>query len=220
MTPHADDVKRRVGRPPGPAPDPAVRRAELLAAAERVVRERGPDVGMDDIAAEVGLTKPAVYRWLGDKGQLTAALGEVVAARLVEQLADAFGRGGEPRELTRSAIDVFCRFVEEDTNLYRFVVHGPAGAPRTRLRDRPLVTSIAALIGDTLRTALERAGAPAHLADTWSHAILGAVFAATEHWLAEGETPRAELVDDLVRLIVPAFDRIGIQGPPDSSLDS
>jgi AcrR family transcriptional regulator len=215
MNVDADDVKRRVGRPPGPAPDPAVRRAELLAAAERVVRERGPDVGMDDIAAEVGLTKPAVYRWLGDKAELTAALGEVVAARLVEQLAGAFGEGGDPAELTRSSIDVFCRFVDEDTNLYRFVVHGPAGAPRMRLRDKPLVTSIAALIGSTLRTALESVGAPAHLADTWSHAILGAVFAATEHWLAERDTPREQLVDDLVQLIVPALDHAGIQAPPE-----
>jgi AcrR family transcriptional regulator len=134
----------------------------------------------------------------------------------VQQLAGTFGEGGDPTELTRAAIDVFCRFVDEDTNLYRFVVHGPAGAPRMRLRDKPMVTSIAALISSTLRTALESAGAPAHRADTWSHAILGAVFAATEHWLAERGRPRAELVEDLVQLIVPALDRAGIQAPPDS----
>src|SRR5512135_2304476 len=52
------------------------RRRQLLAAADRVVRRRGPDASMDEIAAEAGVTKPILYRHFGDKDGLYAALTE------------------------------------------------------------------------------------------------------------------------------------------------
>jgi AcrR family transcriptional regulator len=207
------DTARRVGRPRGPAPDPAVRRAELLDAAERVIRAQGPQVGMDDIAAEIGLTKPAVYRSLGDKAELTAALGERVGARLAVQLAQALAEPAEPgdaarvRAVTSSAIDVFCRFVAEDTNLYRFIVHGSVGTQHTGVMDKPLVVSLGGLVRDSLAQGMQRAGVDPAIADTWAYAMLGAVFAATEHWRRDGTTSRAELVARLTALLCPAMEQ-------------
>ena len=211
-------VRHRVGRPSGPAPDPAVRREELLDAAERVIRSHGPDVGMDDIAAEIGLTKPAVYRSLGDKSQLSAALGERVAGRLAGQLGAALGSSTELRPVVSAAIGVFCRFVDEDTNVYRFVVHGSVGTRHTGLLDKPLVTRLSGLISAQLADALDRAPGRAGVdapgrpsPETWSYAILGAVFAATEHWLRHRHTSRADLVEQLAGLITPALDRHRIE---------
>jgi AcrR family transcriptional regulator len=220
MGANIDDAARRVGRPRGPTPDPEVRRAELLDAAERVVRARGPNVGMDDIAAEIGLTKPAVYRSLGDKAELTAALGERMGVRLAQQLAAALGDDADTtdpaqlRTVVSSAIDVFCRFVDEDANLYRFIVHGSVGVPHTGLMDKPLVVHLGELVRDSLARGMRRVGVDPQVADTWAYAMLGAVFAATEHWRRHPTISRTDLVARLTAFITPALaqDPLDIPG--------
>jgi AcrR family transcriptional regulator len=215
MTDKAEDAVRRVGRPRGPSPDPEVRRAELLDAAERVIRTRGPDVGMDDIAAEVGLTKPAVYRSLGDKPSLTAALAERVTARLAGQLAGALAPVpsdiAELRAVVTSAIDVFCRFVEEDTNLYRFIVHGSIGLRHTGMMDKPLVVNLGEQIRASLTSGLKGAGADPEVATTWAYAMLGAVFAGTEHWLRHRDISRPELVARLAAFVSPSLEQLALE---------
>ncbi|MGH3547151.1 MAG: TetR/AcrR family transcriptional regulator [Pseudonocardiaceae bacterium] len=46
------------------------RRAALVQAAMRAIRQHGPDVAMDDIATEAGVSKPILYRHFLDKGGL------------------------------------------------------------------------------------------------------------------------------------------------------
>jgi AcrR family transcriptional regulator len=196
---------RRVGRPPGPSPDPAARREELLDAAERVIAAEGPDVSMSAIAAEIGLTKPVVYRSLGDKAELSTAVGQRVADRLGRQLRETLTGPGDLRDVAAGAIDVFCRFVDEETNLYRFIVHGSIGTRHTGLSDKPLVSRMGGELSDTLALGLAEAGADVGRAPTWAYALLGAVFAATEHWLRHRHVTRAELVDQLVDLILPGL---------------
>lgn len=198
--------RRRVGRPPGPSPDPAERREAILDAAERVIRAQGPQVGMQDIAAGLGLTKPAVYRSLGDKAALSAALGRRVATRLGERLAATLTGPGELRDVVVAAIDVFCTFVDEDPHLYRFIVHGSKGTESTAFRDRPLVARLGREISSALAVFLDRSGGDPALADTWAYAIIGAVFSATEHWRHDPQVPRATLVDHLAALITPALE--------------
>jgi AcrR family transcriptional regulator len=202
--------RRRVGRPPGPPADPTARREELLDAAERVIKAQGPDVSMSDIAAEIGLTKPVVYRSLGDKAELSAALGGRVADRLATELGQALSGSGDLREIVAAAIDVFCRFVDQETNLYRFAVHGSIGTRHTGLPEKSLVSRLGGEISTALADALHRADADPGLADTWAYAILGAVFAATEHWLRHRHITRATLVDQLVDLITPALTQTGL----------
>ena len=74
--------RRGPGRPR--AGEQIADRDELLAAAMRVIRTDGPDVTMDDIAAAAGVSKPIVYRNLGDKDALVVALSEIFVERLTE----------------------------------------------------------------------------------------------------------------------------------------
>lgn len=214
---HNVDAVRRVGRPPGPPPDPEVRRAELLDAAERVIRAQGPEVGMDDIAAEIGLTKGAVYRSLGDKATLTSALAERVTERLAERLAAVMASpptdAAEVRASVASAIDVFCGFVDEDTNLYRFIVHGSVGVRHTGMMDKPLVVNLGEQIRASLAAGLARVGADPQTSTTWAYAMLGAVFAGTEHWLRHQDISRAELVARLTALLSPALEHFAADPP-------
>lgn len=171
---------------------------------------------MNAIAAEIGLTKPVVYRSLGDKAELSAALGRRVGERLAGELGAALVSSGSLDEVVAGAIDVFCRFVDEDTNLYRFVVHGAIGTRRkdssegTDPSDRSLVSRLGGEIDAALRDALTRADADPAIADTWAYAILGAVFAATEHWLHHRHITRPQLVAHLVDLITPALHHSGL----------
>jgi len=50
------------------------RRAELVRAARRAVHHRGPDLSMDDLAAEIGTSKSIIYRYFSDKSGLQGAV--------------------------------------------------------------------------------------------------------------------------------------------------
>lgn len=203
----------RVGRPRGPAPDPQERREALLDAAERVIARDGPDVTMDAIAGEIGLTKPAVYRWLGAKPDLIAALGERIGQRLRVELAEAVAAPGEIRDVVRSSVEVFCVFVEDHEQLYRFMIAAPVSAPVGEgIVGRPFVWSIATELEASIAATLDAAGLDPAMAATWSYAVLGAVFVATEGWRSTSTLTRPELVEHLVALIAPAFE----QSPPTS----
>src|ERR671932_2249566 len=89
----------------------AQRREELLDAADRVVRRRGGEPSMEEIAAEAGITKPVLYRHFGDKDGLYDAL----AARYVAELADALqpaaqARGGRAR--FAASVDAYLSYIE------------------------------------------------------------------------------------------------------------
>src|SRR4051794_3169859 len=61
----------------------AARRAELIDAVLDAVRQRGPAVDMDDVAAVSGVAKPVFYRYFKDKADLFLAVGREVGERLV-----------------------------------------------------------------------------------------------------------------------------------------
>ena len=72
---------------------------QTLAAAHGLFAERGyAAVKMDEIAAAVGVTKPLLYNYFGNKEQLYIACMERVGDALTKTVADAVagaGRGGD-----------------------------------------------------------------------------------------------------------------------------
>src|SRR2546423_9774671 len=63
------------------------RRDELVDAALRSIRELGPDVSMEQIAAEAGVTKPILYRHFGDKDGLCEAVAQNVLGEMMAEMA-------------------------------------------------------------------------------------------------------------------------------------
>src|SRR5688500_16433015 len=113
--------ERRVGRPPGPTRDKAVRRGELLDAATAAIRTAGADATMADLAAAAGITKPILYAHFGDKAGLGAALAERVVAQLNESLLESLTAGvPTPVERMRATIGAFVDFVQREPELYGF----------------------------------------------------------------------------------------------------
>ena len=190
----------RIGRPPGPSADHEQRRGELLDAATRAIRRLGPNVSMDDVAAEAGMTKPILYAHFGDKAGLASALAQRFAGDVIPEVLGAFGRDLEPQQIVRAAIDTFIEFVERDPQVYRFLVRGVAGGDNGFV-EQQLVIFFGLQLAQVLRTGLRDAGSDSGPSEVWAFAILGAVFSAAEWWLARPSMSRSDLVDYLTALL-------------------
>src|SRR5688500_11022354 len=98
----------------------AERREELLDAAIRIIREGGPSIAMDAMAAAGGVTKPIIYRHFGDRAGLIHAVARRFADDLLSEIRGALGRQADPRTVLADTVDAYLRFVEREPNVYRF----------------------------------------------------------------------------------------------------
>ena len=126
------------------------RRAELIEAVLGAVRERGPGIDMDDIAAVSGVAKPVFYRYFKDKGDLFLAVGVEVGERLVADVVAALEGTKNPRAMIAAAVDTFLRAVEDDPQVYRFVLQRPANAATASDYSAVISKRASQLIGDLL----------------------------------------------------------------------
>ncbi len=62
------------------------RRREFVDAALRVLDAEGPELLMDAVAAEAGVSKPVLYRYFSDKSALVDALAERGSELLLARL--------------------------------------------------------------------------------------------------------------------------------------
>ena len=206
---------RSRGRPPGPAVDPAVRREEILDAAERVIARTGPTVAFAEVAAEAGYARTAIYAAFPEHSALVGALATRHTSRLIALSDEILDQPIPLREIIQRLFDLICRFVEDNPRLHPLLMQGihtpdPAGS------HRPLFTQTADWATAVLDNLLDRLGADHRISRTWGCAIIGAVLLAAEDWNADRRISRAELVDSLTRFAWPAFESIGaaeLSGP-------
>lgn len=188
--------------PAASTPDPAARRGALLDAADRVIRELGPDASMSAIAAEAGITKPILYRHFGDKAGLYRSLAERYASPVFTELSTVLSTLTDRQERMRTTIDTYLRFIESDPQLYRFLMH-------RALREQPGVASsiaaftsvVAAGIAEILMREMQLTPEQSRSARAWSHGIVGLVQLAGDWWLDSRELTREQLVDHLAALL-------------------
>lgn len=184
-------------------PDRDARREALLAAADAVVQRLGVSASMAAIAAEAGISKPILYRHFGDKSGLYAAVAERHTDRLLDALVDSLTGGGTPRERVERTVDTYLATIEDEPQVYRFLVESEEAAPAKgpvrgfllRLQER-----LAAGIAHELRAADDDLR-PA----IWAAAIVGMVQSAGDRWLADRACSRAELVTLLTDLLWGAY---------------
>ena len=178
------------------------RRAELTDAAITAIRTHGAGVGMDEVAATAGTSKTVVYRHFTDRTQLYVAVCARVAEVLVAQVRAAMNGADEPHAKTAAAIAAYLRLIENDPEVYRFVVHRPLV---DRALDADPVADLVSLIGDeaaaVIAAQLRRTGSATGAAAAWGHGVVGLVRAAADNWLARpAGTTRDELAAQLTDL--------------------
>ncbi len=203
------------------------RRRELVEATLRAIRAHGAGVGMDEVAAVAGTSKTVFYRHFTDRAGLYTAVAERVDATILRGLSRAAGRDaadpdgpGEPapasrlapRSLIRAVIGAYLHLVEDDPEVYRFIVNAPIVPPG----DRPagdvaagmtgrIAAHVADLVGDGLVGPVD--AATAHL---WGVALVGMVRAGADAWLAGGGASSGRSADALAdALTALAWDGLG-----------
>ena len=182
----------------------AQRREQLLDDAITVVRENGPGVSMDQIAAACGVTKPIVYRHFGDRDGLVLAMALRFVADLVGALTPQLAKRDDARDLLASTIDAYLRLIEHDTNLYRFL---SANEPDKRDLVAGLIAEEVAVV---LTQYLEQAGLDTSAAKPWAYGLVGMVHFTGDWWVRTKSPRRSMVVEQLTTLVWAGFEGIGL----------
>jgi AcrR family transcriptional regulator len=93
---------------------------EIKATAVRLLREQGPDLRFADIAREMGMTAPALYRYFADRDELLAALMVDGFEAMSAALADALD-SAPPDDLAgriRAVADAYRAFAAADPSRF------------------------------------------------------------------------------------------------------
>jgi AcrR family transcriptional regulator len=190
----------------------------------RALAEHGPDVGMDHIAAEAGVTKPVLYRHFTDKADLFVALGQRGTEILFDRLIPAMNNEEAPVPRIRKSLDAFFSTVEEHPNLYRVLVRRSFAKATVEqdivAEDKELIANaLSALLGDYLRSLNIDSGG----AEPWAHGIVGMVQNVSEWWLERRTMNRDAVVEYLTTIIWSAIDGFtrahGVALDPNKPLD-
>lgn len=204
--PEPQTLRRRPGRPLGN--QVVADRAQLLAAAARLINANGPDVTLDDIAAEAGVSKPTLYRTIGDKAALVDALTELLIDAMNAAVRTATATTTAPRNAFEAAVRAHLTAVEADRNLYLFVnLSDRSSAQLERLIDRS-----ASPAREVFSAARRAAGLPEAAARTWAYAVTGAFQTVTTMWLANGCRDRDRVARELTELLWDGIAAVGDLG--------
>lgn len=183
------------------------RRQELVEATLRAIRAHGAGVGMDEVAATARTSKTVFYRHFTDRAGLYTAVAERVDATIIRDLTRAAGDPApdDARAVIRGVIAAYLRLVEDDPEVYRFIVNAPIVPPGERPQGdvaAGMTDRIAAHVADLVAGGLADTAAPAPR--LWGVALVGMVRATADAWLAAGGAAGGpssdELADDLTAL--------------------
>ncbi len=185
---------------------------QTLAVAHDLFAERGyATVTMDEVAAAVGVTKPLLYNYFGNKELLYLACMEPAGDALLSAVVGAVESSATPIRALRAGIHAFFEFVDRDRRAWRVLfdetlpVEGGiarrVGEYRERLTD---------LVAGAL---LEQIPSEHRIqVEAVSTALLGAAEALGRWWLRTGALSAAEAADLLVRTVEPGLRALVLEG--------
>src|SRR3954464_10345772 len=111
------------------------RRSQLIAAAERLVAERGYlAVRLEDIGAAVGVSGPAIYRHFPNKEALLVELLVGISTRLLAGATDVVAEAGPPADALDGLVDFHLDFVFTEPDLIRIQDRDLAQLPAAAMR--------------------------------------------------------------------------------------
>ncbi len=173
-------------------------RAEIVEAAFRAIDRSGPQVSLQQIAAEAGTAKPKIYRHFNDKADLFGAIGKRLRDMLAAAIFPTIDLATDPtREVVRRCVAEYVALVEQHPNVLRFILAGrfpePAESNTRGLNEgREITMAIAQMFNNELRE-MHLDESSLQLAAT---ACFGAASSATDWWLGPGPDDPARMPTD------------------------
>ncbi len=195
-------LPRGPGRPAGrTATDGVIAdRETLLAAAERLIRAQGPGVSLDAIATAAGVTKPILYRGVGDRDALVNALAARLTTRMSEGVAQLVARAPGPLEALRRLVAGYLDYAAKDRHLYLYVTAGGPGDDRVR-QSLILADGTASQFAERIAAFRTAQGADASVATVWAYGLVGALHFVTLWWLRERALDVDQVTDQITALL-------------------
>ena len=133
------------------------RRNELVDGTLEAIRQRGSNVSMDEIAAEIGVSKTVLYRYFVDKNDLTTAvMMRFAQTTLIPNMAAALSSNLDGYDLTREIIRVYVDTVAAEPEIYRFVMANSSASKSKAVADSEQI--IARMLGVMLRRRMATVG--------------------------------------------------------------
>ncbi|HTW42825.1 MAG TPA: TetR/AcrR family transcriptional regulator [Solirubrobacteraceae bacterium] len=193
----------------------AERMEQTLAAAHALFAARGyRPVTMDEVAAAVGVTKPLLYNYFGNKERLYLACMEPAGDALVAAVVGAVERTSTPQEALRAGIHAFFAFVDQDRGSWRVLFDEtlPAEGGVAR-RVGEYRTRIVELVAQAL---LAQPSVSSQLqVEALSVALLGAAEALVRWWLRSEALTASATAELLIATVEPGLAaRVKIHGWP------
>jgi AcrR family transcriptional regulator len=175
------------------------RRTELVDGALDAIRRRGRDISMDEIAAEIGVSKTVLYRYFVDKNDLTTAvMMRFAQTTLIPNMAAALSSDLDGFDLTREVIRVYVDTVAAEPEPYRFVMANSSASKNKVVADSEQI--IARMLAVMLRRRMQGAGMDTRGVEPWAFLIVGGVQQATHSWMSHPRMSSDELIDYLTML--------------------
>lgn len=175
------------------------RRTELVDGALDAIRRRGRYVSMDEIAAEIGVSKTVLYRYFVDKNDLTTAvMMRFAQTTLIPNMAAALSSDLDGFDLTRDLIRVYVETVAAEPEPYRFVMANSSASKNKVIADSERI--IARMLAVMLRRRMQKAGMDTGGVEPWAYLIVGGVQLATHSWMSNPRMTSDELIDYLTML--------------------
>lgn len=180
------------------------RREELVDGTLAAIRTRGSNAGMDEIAAEIGVSKTVLYRYFSDKNDLVhATMQRFIETTLMPRVYEAISLDADEYQLVRSALSAYVGTVDEDPEVYRFIM-GNGSADQSSLAEfEKLFAEVVSVV------ITDRAGAKG--IDTegallWSYVLVGGIQLATHWWTTNKSMSREQVVDYLTMMAWSAIE--------------
>jgi AcrR family transcriptional regulator len=187
----------------------ADRMAQALVAAHTLFAERGfAAVTMDEVAAEVGVTKPLLYNYFGNKEQLYIACMKRSGDALVTMILETVGDASSPSEALNDGLRAFFAFLDADRAAWA-VLFDETLPHSGELADRVAEYRgrLIALVSESLLAQLpaKRRAAARIEVEALSTALLGSAEALARWWLRTEATTAGEAAELLIATLEPGL---------------
>ncbi len=175
------------------------RRNELVDGTLEAIRTRGRDVSMDEIAAEIGVSKTVLYRYFVDKNDLTTAvMMRFAQTTLIPNMAAALSTDLDGYDLVREIIRVYVETVAAEPEIYPFVFANSSASKSKVIADSERI--IAGMLAVMFRRRAQKVGMDTKGVEPWAYMIVGGVQLATHSWMSHRRMSSDELIDYLTML--------------------
>lgn len=175
------------------------RRNELVDGTLEAIRRRGSNVSMDEIAAEIGVSKTVLYRYFVDKNDLTTAvMMRFAQTTLIPNMAAALSSNLDGYELTREIIRVYVETVAAEPEPYQFVMANNSASKSKAVAASEQI--IARMLAVMLRRRMVAVGMDTGGVEPWAYHTVGGVQLATHSWMSDRRMSADELIDYLTML--------------------